>query len=495
MKRILSITFCSLVMAGTSARAQFAEDVLRFSQFNVGVGARSLGMGNVGIGLADDYSSLFRNPAGLALVRDNEFSIGLSQTNYKNDVSFYGSNVQANLNSLNLNNLGLVYPIATVRGSLTFGIGFARIANYSTTASFDGFNPRSSILESLTPNVNVRTMTAADRRDLLDNNIPFQIYLADTAGGTLFPAVIDSVQQKGTTEEGGGINNWSLGGAVDIARNISIGGSVNILSGSYRYDREYNEFDSRNLYTYTRRVYSIDTEAFKRFTYTSSVASDISGFNALFGIMIRKQGLYKIGATVRTPTYYEISENFSDEGESEFDANANGVIDIFRLSSSGSNKYEVRTPPILSVGGSFQVRDWLVIAGDAEYTDWTQMEFTGDNAAYLEENRLIKKIYQPTTNLRGGAEVSLWDIGLQLRGGVVWNPSPYKDDPPEFNQLYYTGGIGFRLDENVFLNTAFAYGKWTTVRDNYYLSGLTNPSRTSEAVKQSNLNVTLSYRF
>jgi long-subunit fatty acid transport protein len=456
----------------------------------MGIGARALGMGNTGVGFADDYSALFRNPAGLASLRDYEFSVGLSQTAYKNNVSFFGNQSESSLNAFQLNNVGLVYPIPTVRGSLTLAVGFGRVADYTTTASFDGFNPRSSIIEALTPNVNVRSLSPSERQRLLENNIPFQIYLADTVGGMLFPVVYDSVQQRAVVEEGGGLNNWSFGGAVDIAKNLSIGASLNVLSGSYRYEREYNEIDVRNVYTYQNRY-----DAFHRFTYLSTVNSDLSGINALFGIFYRRPGSFKIGATVRTPTVFEIEETFSDQGESEFDPNSRGQVDIFKKTTDGSTKYEVRTPPVVNVGASVQVADWLIIAGEAEYTDWTQMAFTTSNADLEAENRLIKRIFEPTTNVRGGAEVTLWNIGLQLRGGVVWNPSPYKGDPSEFDQLYYTGGIGLKVDENVFLHGAVMYGTWTTLRDNYYVQGLTNPSRTKEAVKSSNLNVTLSYRF
>ncbi|MCI0707028.1 MAG: hypothetical protein L0Y80_06055 [Ignavibacteriae bacterium] len=489
-KKLSGLLIIGSFVVVSESRAQFAEDVLRFSQFNLDVGARSLGMGNAGVGLADDYSALFRNPAGLASLRDYEFSLGLSQVGYKNDVAFLGANTQSNLNSLNLNNLGLVYPIATVRGSLTFGIGYGRVANYATTATYNGFNARSSIIDAMTPYINVGNLSAADRQDLLDNNIPFQIFLADTLNGDLFPVVTDSVQQRGVVEEGGGMSNWTFGGAVDISRNVAVGVSLNILSGSYRYDREYTEVDTRDVYTYTNRY-----DAFHRFTYVSTINSDISGFNALFGVMFRRPGVFKIGATIRTPTVYSIIEDFGDEGESEFDPNSSNQVDIFNKSVYGRTEYDIKTPLVLSAGGSVQISDFLVLAGDAEYTDWTQMEFTTPNSDLEAENRLIRQIFEPTTNLRGGAEVTLWDAGIILRGGVVWNPSPYKEDPPEFDQLYYTGGVGLKLDENLTLNSAFALGKWTTFRDNYYVPGLSNASRTDESVQRSNINVTLSYRF
>ena len=230
------------------------------------------------------------------------------------------------------------------------------------------------------------------------------------------------------------------------------------------------------------------------FRYESSVNSDISGYNAVIGLMYRKQGRYKVGLTVRTPTYYDVSEDFSDVGSSWFD---NG--DHFQLKNPGSTKYTIRTPFVFSGGASFQVTDWLLLACDAEYTDWTQMEFTNtDNQDLIDENRVIRDVFRATTNLRGGAEITLFNMGLKLRGGVVYNPSPYLADQntSNYDQLYFTGGFGLAIDENVFVNASLAFGKWKTFRDNYYLSGLAAPaSRTSESVNTNSLNVTLSYRF
>jgi len=58
-------------------QAQYAEDALRYSQLGLGVSARELGWVTRPL-WCYDYSALFWNPAGLALERDNEFSIGLS---------------------------------------------------------------------------------------------------------------------------------------------------------------------------------------------------------------------------------------------------------------------------------------------------------------------------------------------------------------------------------------------------------------------------------
>ena len=464
--------------------AQYAEDALRYSQLGLGISARQLGMGNATVGGVNDYSALFWNPAGLALERDNEFSIGLSSLGYSNDVSYLGTKSTSDKNVLNLNNLGLVYSIPTVRGSLTFAFGFNRAANYTSTASMNAFNPSSSFSQS----TNLLNQP-------LVNNIPFQLYLAniDTLTGKMVSIVNGNVQQTLNILEGGGLNHWTFGGAMDVGPNLSVGVSLNFASGSYSYDQTVNENDTKNLYPV-----SIQPNDFNQFIYENTINDDIHGFNALFGLMYRNPGKYSIGIALRTATTYDISETFGESASSQFKTpDTSGNYSYFYPSTANSTKYKITTPYVLSGGISIQPLEWLLVAGDAEYTDWTQMEFNTNNAALIEENSRIKNEMRATTNLRGGIEVSLFSLGLKLRGGIIDNPPPWKGDPSSRDQLYYTAGIGYTLDERTVLNVAYAYGTWKTLRTNnsYPVSGITYDVGTDETVTTSNLNLTLSYRF
>jgi long-subunit fatty acid transport protein len=205
--------------------------------------------------------------------------------------------------------------------------------------------------------------------------------------------------------------------------------------------------------------------------------------------MYRNPGKYRVGATVRIPTMYEISETFTDDGKSVFD---NGQIKS--ATSGGSTTYKVTTPLVLSGGISVQALDWLLLAGDAEYTDWTQMEFDTDNPDLIQENRNIKNWMRETWNLRGGAEATIFNWGLILRAGIESKPSPWKGDPTSYDQLTYTAGIGILIDGSSTVNASFASGKWNTYRDNYFLGNIP-ASRTSESVTTQTVNLTFSHRF
>jgi long-subunit fatty acid transport protein len=464
------------VLGLQTLQAQYAEDALRYSQLGLGVSARELGMGNATVGGVNDYSALFWNPAGLALERESEFSFGISRLGYSNEVSYLSTKTTANSNVLNLNNLGLVYAVPTTRGSLTFAFGFNRAANYTTTASMNAFNSASSFTQSTYL--------------LNQTDIPSMLYLVDTLGR---PILKGNVQQAINVLEGGGLNHWTFGGAMDVGPNLSIGVSLNFASGSYSYDQTVNENDIKGLYPI-----SISPNDFNQFTYENTINDDISGFNALIGLMYRNPGKYSIGIAIRTATNYDISETYSESASSQFKTpDTSGHYSYFTPLTANATKYKVTTPYVLSGGISIQPFEWLLLAGDAEYTDWTQMEFN-DNVAFSGENSRIKNQMRATTNLRGGGEVSLFNIGLKLRGGVIYNPSPWKGDPSSRDQLYYTAGIGYTLDERSVLNVAYAYGTWKSLRTNYsYIdgSGIIQYVGTDETVTTSNLNLTLSYRF
>ena len=149
---------------------------------------------------------------------------------------------------------------------------------------------------------------------------------------------------------------------------------------------------------------------------------------------------------------------------------------------------------VLSGGISVQPLDWLLLAGDAEYTDWTQMEFDSDNSDLIQENRNIKNWMRETWNLRGGIEATNFKWGLILRAGIESKPSPWKGDPSSYDQLIYTAGIGILIDGASTINASFASGKWNTYRNNYTL-GSTPASRTSESVTTQTINLTFSHRF
>ena len=473
--------------AGSTGFAQLPQDALRLATPGIGVGARALGMGDAYTGVASDYSAIFWNPAGLAQIQRNEFSLGMSYLNNKDNSTFFGNQESYTDNATDLNALGVVYPVPVRRGSLVLAFGFDRQADFTSDMTFNGFNPNSSVIQSLAPNGQPYPPDISLAENL-------NLAIADTLIGKFFSPIHDSLTQIGTAISGKGLNNFSVAGGVEMSKNLYVGLTLTYLSGGYRYDRTYREQDNLGIYR-NPILYHGTPVAFdlKELLLQEYIDDDISGVNAKFGLLYTVPNKFRLGVTIKTPTAFNIKETYGQTGTSTFSTpDTNGNYSYGPFSSTGAVEYDVHTPWVFGLGASVILNE-LVLSGDVEYTDWTELEFANAPADLIAINDQFKTLYHGTANLRGGAEYEIRDLGLRVRGGFIYNPSPYEGAPSTFNQKYVTGGLGFQLGEQAMLDLAFAHGWWKDARDNYDPTyGL---SQTAEDIATNNLIMTFSYRF
>ena len=468
MKRVFDILAIVCCVTAPSF-GQFVDDALRFSTPGLGVGARAIGMGGAYTGVANDYSALYWNPAGLTQLQYGEFSLGLSHTNYLDGSTVISNTQSLASNATKLNTLGIASPVPVRRGALVLAFGYQRQSDFTTGVSFNTFNPNSSIIQSWAPNG--RPLTP-------DVTLAEELALAETLAGNFNSPITGRLTQIGKALEEGGLNNWSAGGALEVGKDLSVGITVTYVSGTYKYTRNYREQDNNHIYT----VAPFD---FDQLIVDDNVESDLSGVNAKFGFMYKQPDRFRLGITIKTPTSLHIKETFNTTVQSFFD---NGDI-VGPLDNPGSNEYDVVTPWVFGAGASVIIQD-LVLSGDVEYTDWTTMEFRNANSDVLLLNTDIKNVLRATATLRGGGEYDLRSLGLRVRGGFMYNTSPYQGDPSSYDQKYATAGLGILLGESAMLDIGYAHGWWKTYRINY-----AGGPRVDENVTTNNLLATLSFRF
>lgn len=495
MKRIHA--YCLLLATAIAVNlspAQFIEDALRLSTSGPGLGARSLGLGSAYTGIAEDFTAIYWNPAGLAQSSMSQFSFGLSNNSFGNTSSFYGLDQSLSTSSTTLNNLGLIYAVPTSQGSLVLALGYGRNSDFTTGLSFRGFNPSSSIIQAYAPDGQTTSDPAG--------NTAWELYMAnaDSLSPNLFrwdSKIMDSVTQSGKVIEGGGLNYFALAGAVEAARNLYLGLTLNFVSGSYSYTRNYSEEDLRDVYDASRFPFD-----FSSFSLLETVESDISGFNAKAGFLYRLSPEVRIGMAIKTPSWLTVRETFSSIGESHFDNGDAYQYPAGNVSPS-RNEYDVRTPFVLSAGLAWEIRN-LMFTGDVEFTDWTQMEFKDpggsftDFSSHLQNlNSRIKTDFQPTANLRGGLEFRFPDAEMRLRGGFAYLPSPYQIDAAANAQKYVTAGIGFDVEKVFAIDLGYAHGFWETSHVNYDAYDVNGKalSGTSEQIRTNGFTASVAYRF
>jgi len=241
--------------------------------------------------------------------------------------------------------------------------------------------------------------------------------------------------ESGIESESGGIYLWSFGAAIDVSPNVSIGGALNLWSGKENYSWLY---ETRSPSSMTR--------------YDDVIKDRYSGFNAKFGVRIQPNKYLVFGGTIDSPVTYTIKEDWTFFTET---SETYGY-------EYGSSEYKISLP--FSLGGGMALcLNNLILAGDINYTDWTQMEYKRlEDIA--EANRKIKETYTDALRFHLGAEYLIPRIGASLRAGFYRDPLPYRSRWIKKDRIFFTAGIGFLIDQVMTLDFAWAHGSWE-VRD------------------------------
>jgi long-subunit fatty acid transport protein len=478
MKRIIfrssKLILIIILLLSSNFYAQNVNDALRVGIPGLGANARALGMGNSFIGLSDDASAAFFNPAGFGLLKKLEFSGGINYGNFNNSVDFLNARGTEYSNSATkLNRLSFAFPFPTMRGSLVFGLSYHQTKDFTSALKFDGLNNGNTSLI----------------QDFLDTDIPFDLYLTDQDNVT---PINGGLNQSGTILSSGVINNWTFSGAIEVYKNLFMGLNLNIITGNYKSDNEYYEDDTENIYQGIIASDEPQSEDFQTFYLNRILDWDISGWDAKFGILYQLSSNARFGLTVQFPKTYNIKEDFSVNGYSLFGTEFSPELD--RDKYSDAVEYEIITP--IELAGGFSVNfAGLILSAQATLIDYSQIEFEdveGLGTPLVSSlNRDIKDLLTSAINYNAGIEYTVPQIGMRLRGGFFVQPSPYQGDPSEFDRKYFTTGIGFLADESVGIDVAYAHGWWKDYGDNYG----SEVSRTFQDVTSDYIILTGIYRF
>lgn len=496
MKSRSLILSSMLLFTFVSAYSQEIPDALRLGEPSYGISARSIAMGNAMTGLAQGYDATYYNPAGLAQARQSEVQMGLNFLGYNNSATYLGNQNSLSSTSTDLSNLGLVYPFPTVRGSFVIAFGYNHGPDFNSALSVSGYNPNSSIIPSL-----YSQDTAAD--------IAYMDFL-EAANGN--PYVSKNVNQAGQVHKSGGINNWLAALSFDIAPDFSVGLTLNLISGKFKYQQNFTESGVPPD--------NYDSTFFQSFIYGSQDNQDINGWNAKIGMLYRLRDMSgntiaRVGATVEFPTFMSITDNYSANGTATFGAGPYGAAGSYiwsTVNGYGQNEtpgsalqYDVTTPFKFSLGVSGGTQQ-ITAAADIEYVDWTQLQFSNFNVPASSDpsqtlNNSIQNNLRATTNVRAGIEVALTNPNYSLlvpylRAGAAYLPSPYQNSTSSQAQKFLSGGVGVKIQNSIGLDLAYQYGWWDTTSQLYYASGpYPGQSTSNEKITNTNFVFTFKYDF
>ena len=405
MRRLMRITTVLALMLtcfvfGSRVGVAQIEEIAIGNTF--GLGARAMGMGGAFLAVADDFTTLYWNPAGLAQIKKFELFGSLSHSKRDVETKFTrGRATEADRSKTRPNSIGLVYPLYATRGGFALALGYNRPQNFDSEVAIKGLDPSS------------RT-------------------------------VFSGLDVDETTFNSGGIGLWSFGAGVFISDNILLGGSIDFWYGS-----GFNELDSE-----AEDISNIDA-GIESFAFHDIVDREYMGLGGRAGLLAFAGENVTLGATVTLPIDLEVDEVWRQQTIETLD-NGEEITDA----NEGSILFNLERP--FEFGGGVAVKfleKRLTLAGDVQFTDWTQTEYNPQPAEDVPQNN-FDRFYDSTIQIRFGAEYRIPEIETNVRVGYFRDPIPFQDKEIDSDRDFLTIGVGKIFDQVIKFDIAYMRGSW-----------------------------------
>lgn len=461
--------------------AQNEIDALRYSQLNYSGTARFTSMSGAFGALGGDFSTLSTNPAGIGIYRKSEFTFTPSFFIQGTTSNYKGSSLYDYKTNVNSSNAGIVlsyYSPETKSAwkGAAFGVGYNRLNNFHNRISMSGKNTSNSLLDIYVNDI----VASGGDTSAMD---PFGTQLAlnsnavwiDSLGYVYhhLQGVYGQEQTKEITTSGAmGETVFTFGGNYNDK--LFLGGTLGVPHIRYNEESTYKETGDTNA-----------LNNFKYFELNQDVRTRGTGFNFKFGMIYKPADWVRIGGSIHTPSFF----NMSDAWSSDMSTNVIGTT-YKSESPSGSFDYSLSTPMRALGSLGFVINKMGLIGIDYEFVDYPSARLRSSDYKFLNENKNIRAKYKAGNNLRIGTE---WRIQpISIRVGFAYYESPFKREVDnDGSRIDYTAGIGFR-DETFFLDFAYVL---SMTSENYYFYDAAMISPFENDFQSSKFLVTLGFKF
>ena len=217
------------------------------------------------------------------------------------------------------------------------------------------------------------------------------------------------------------------------------------------------------------------------------------GVNGKAGIIAYLARWVRLGASVHTPTLYELTDYWRTQTVAHLEEYE--IYEEFITPTAYFN-YSMMTPWRLNGSAAFIFGNYGMLTADYEYVDYRQIMLAADDYDYTLYNIGIRNTFKPTMNLRVGTE---WRYqNYCFRGGFSFYGSPYGIEETDYRRETLSCGFGFSQH---FFTIDFAY-VYAMQKHNYNLYSqytayydMATDLTVNETTNMHNLLVTFKFRL
>jgi hypothetical protein len=456
MKRYF-LVFTIALLVPFLTNAQDLVDALRYSDYQIQGTARSGGMGNAFGALGGDFTSVSINPAGLGLYRSGELSLTPSFDQTQVESTYLGSKMSDSKFNFGFNNISYVAAINTRNRSeagivnFNVGIGYNRLKSFNSTGLVGGDNANGSFLDYIVDNANAGDWSNYYEQLAWDADLILQdqnnVYWHD-----MQDAGYGQSQQKSISKQGS-LDEYSLAMGLNFNHKLYLGASVGIMDLYYKESSDLKEWDTNNNIPY-----------FNSMTFSKYLRTSGTGYNVKLGVIFKPTNEIRLGASIHTPTFYNLHDVFDtemqssltyDDGSQTYDVVPDRILEY---------DYDIETPLRATLSGAFVIAKKGLLSIDYEFVNYgsAKLRRGGDGYNFASENQDITEAYRSVGNVRIGGELRVSNT-VSLRAGYELYPSAYNSQAfgatqpnAEANMNTYSAGLGYRQG-NFYFDLAYRY--------------------------------------
>ena len=490
-----------LVCAITSA--QNIDDVLRYSTENVQGTARYQGMGGAFGALGGDLSALSANPAGSVVFNNSLFTFTGTYFDRNANATYQGSMNGDNSSSLEINQVGgaLVFKSKDPDSKwkkISAAFNYDMVQNFDDRIFVEGTGNEGidNYFLDYADGFIAEDLRLQDGEDLTDaylnigaaTDLGFsaqQAFLGfqagiidpnpndDTETTYISNANYNDLLQDFRQTASGENSKFTVNGATQYGENLYLGASMNFHN--VLFDR---------LNRYQEQYINADNQA-TRLTLENLLQTEGSGFSFGVGAIGKLNDFIRLGASYQSPTWYRLTDNFSQRISSDY-RNRNTEVDGSPFLGRSIFDYQIKTPGKVtgSIAAVFGKNGLLSL--DYGYQDFSSARLRPTNDSFFAaENNFISERLGAVSTVRIGGEYRIKRVSL--RAGYRYEQSPYASGNIIGDLLGVSGGLGYnfggsRIDISVNRTDQ-------DVLRYFFDTGINTPA----VINQINTNFTLGY--
>ncbi len=418
------------------------------------LGTRALSMGGAFVGLADDFSAVYWNPAGIAQFKKQYFG-------------FYGTDVIPSSTYL------MQAPTQTAQ-LLTIVDAESQSKHYLSGMAAYYYPFSESLVAGIAVYVPSGLGAAWDGEDFVGlQNFSLGLPSTQTSSANLWESRV-------------GLLTFSPAIAYQVNEMVSIGAALNINYGMFSLKRWAGAAEI-----------SVDPYVVDLGQYEDS--QNGWGFGATFGVLVKASDMLSFGATIRTPS----KVNF--KGETTI-----SNVTLLGYKETSDSEREITWPWWVAAGVALRPMTDLTLTADLQWTHWSQLDEIETNFKDISwslfmtaaGNNITPLKWKDALQIRFGGEYMLYQ-NVGLRAGYYYDPAPAPNKTlnillPSYDFHVFTIGLGYDLGGLV-LDFGFEYlmGK---ERDVDFAKWLLDPEYESSMpgvydMKMFVPNLSISYKF